>query len=112
MIEPNGIIEYIAEIHYKLDAATPELARLKSGFLLKEMMERFSKKSSSTLEPDRSFWLYSAHDGTIANILNSLGLFDVTNCNYTSNHLKKLIRFVFSNTLHHLRLVFILNYIS
>lgn len=77
VVEPNGIIERIAESHFKFNTATPELARLKSGFLIKEMMDRFTKKIFGTLEPDRSLWLYSAHDETIANVLNSLGLFEV-----------------------------------
>lgn len=40
-------------------------------------MERFTSKIFGELEPDRALWLYSAHDETIANILNSLGLFEV-----------------------------------
>lgn len=60
-----------------MNTATPELARLKSGFLIKEMMERFTSKIFGELEPDRVLWLYSAHDETIANMLNSLGLFEV-----------------------------------
>lgn len=80
-VAPNGIVERIAESHFKLKTATPELARLKVGFLLKEMMEHFTQKIFGTLEPDRSLWLYSAHDETIANVLNSLGLFKVGNLN-------------------------------
>lgn len=76
-VEPGGIIERIADSHFKVNTATPELARLKSGFLIKEMMERFTQKIFCALEPDRSLWLYSAHDETIANVLNSLGLFEV-----------------------------------
>lgn len=77
MIEPNGIVERIAESHFKVNTATPELARLRSGFLIKEIMERFTQKLFAALEPDRVLWLYSAHDETIANILNSLGMFEV-----------------------------------
>lgn len=70
-------MEYIAQFDYKTYADTPELARLKSGFLLKEMLEHFSQKINGTLKPNRSLWLYSGHDLTILNILNSLGLFEV-----------------------------------
>lgn len=70
-------MEYIAQFDYKTYADTPELARLKSGFLLKEMLEHFSQKINSTLQPNRSLWIYSAHDITILNMLNSLGLFEV-----------------------------------
>lgn len=53
------------------------MAKLKCGLLIKEMIERFEQKINSTLDP--SLWLYSAHEFTIANVLNSLGLFEVTN---------------------------------
>lgn len=49
------------------------MARLKSGFLFKEILDHFSMKINSTLKPDRSLWVYSAHDITIINLLNSLG---------------------------------------
>lgn len=77
----NGPMEYIAKFDYKTYADTPELARLKSGFLLKEMLEHFSQKINSTLKPNRSLWLYSGHDLTILNMLNSLGLFEVCSNN-------------------------------
>lgn len=73
----NGPMEYIAQFDYKTYADTPELARLKSGFLLKEMLEHFSQKIDATLKPNRSLWLYSGHDLTILNMLNSLGLYEV-----------------------------------
>lgn len=77
VIEPNGTMEYIAKFDYKTYADTPQLARLKSGFLLKEILEHFSQKINSTLKPNRSVWFYSGHDVTILNMLNSLGLFEV-----------------------------------
>lgn len=73
----NGPMEYIAQFDYKTYADTPGLARLKSGFLLKEMLEHFSQKIDGALKPSRSLWLYSAHDLTILNMLNTLGLFEV-----------------------------------
>lgn len=76
-IEPNGPMERIAFFERKLGADTNQLARLKSGFLLKEMLEHFSQKINATLKPDRSIWFYSAHEETITNMLNSLGLLEV-----------------------------------
>lgn len=70
-------MEYIAKYHLKLYTDTPQLARLKHGFLIKKMFGDFAQKIDSTLKPDRSLFLYSAHDVTIANVLNSLGLFEV-----------------------------------
>ncbi|XP_031636521.1 uncharacterized protein LOC116349294 [Contarinia nasturtii] len=72
---PGGPFEKLAESWLVITSATTELKRLKSGFLLREIMDRFKSKTLSTLSPDRSFWLYSAHDVTITGILNSLGVF-------------------------------------
>ncbi|KAJ6635615.1 Testicular acid phosphatase like [Pseudolycoriella hygida] len=77
VMEPNGIAEHLAKLNFTLASANPQLARLKSGILIKEIMDRFTKKLFSALEPNRSLWLYSAHDDTISNILNSLGLFEL-----------------------------------
>lgn len=52
------------------------MKRLKSGFLLKEIFDRFGNKASSLL-PDQLMQIYSGHDITIASLLNSLGVFDV-----------------------------------
>lgn len=70
-------LEYIAKIASSTHAATPSLARLKFGYLLKEMLENFSQKINSTLEPNQSVWLYSGHDLTILNVLNGLRIHDV-----------------------------------
>lgn len=62
---------------FMLDTSTPFLAKIKGGFLLKEILDRFTNKSTSTLDPDRSFWVYSGHDTTICRILNTLGVLKV-----------------------------------
>lgn len=77
-IERNGIMRYISDYYFKLATDTPQLARLSTGFLIKDIFERISQKINKTLHPDRSIYIYSAHDDTVANILNSLGLFEVT----------------------------------
>lgn len=74
-IKPGGVMEYIAAFDFVLYAATPELARFASGFLIKEIAENFSQKINGTLNPDRVLWLYSGHDYSITNALNSFGLF-------------------------------------
>lgn len=70
-------MEKIAVYHYGMATAEKKLARLKSGFLLREMLNHFSDKIDGKLKPDRSLWLYSGHETALANILNSLGLFKV-----------------------------------
>lgn len=54
------------------------MARLRGGFLLKDILEKFENKTKSTLSPDRTFFMYSGHDTTVVNILNTLNLFDVS----------------------------------
>lgn len=78
-LEPNSPLRRIAYFYFKMTTANKKLARLHSGSLIKEMFERFSQKINSTLKPDRSLWIYSAHDLTISSTLNTLGLFEVKN---------------------------------
>lgn len=70
-------MEYISKVAASTHAKTPGLARIKFGYLLKEMLEHFSQKINSTLKPDRSVYLYAGHDITILNILNGLRIHDV-----------------------------------
>lgn len=65
-------------MNFKLGTNTPLLARLKYGFLLKELLEHFTQKIDGTLEPNRLLWLYSAQDVTISGVLNMLGMFEVS----------------------------------
>lgn len=48
---------------------TREMSRLKSGFLLREIVQRFNSKIEGSLQPNRTLWLYSAHDRTLKNML-------------------------------------------
>lgn len=66
---------YIAAYDFVLYAATPEMALFASGFLIKEIVDDFSQKVNATLNPDRVLRLYSGHDYSITNALNSFGLF-------------------------------------
>ncbi|XP_031639880.1 testicular acid phosphatase homolog, partial [Contarinia nasturtii] len=75
-IEPNGVLEAMALFKFKMYSNTKEMARLWSGFLIKEMFERFAQKLNSTLVPNRSVWFYSTQDITIGTLLNSFELFE------------------------------------
>lgn len=77
ILKPGGDFGHLAAYWFKFVSETTKLKRLKSGFLLKEILNRFRNKSLSTLKPDRSLYLYSGHDTTVATMLNTLGLFDV-----------------------------------
>lgn len=57
---------------------TIELQKLTSGFLLKEILDRFNNKTSHPeLDPGRVLWMYITNNAAIINMLNSLGLFTV-----------------------------------
>lgn len=73
-------MKWISSRSFATAAYTQQLARLKVGPLLKDILERFQKKSKGKLHTDRSMYIYSGHDTTIANLLNILGLFEVNIC--------------------------------
>lgn len=75
--KPYSIMYNITAFFYKMGSGNKKLARLQSGFLIREIFERFNQKINSTLTPDRKLWLYSAHDLTVSSLLNSLGIFEV-----------------------------------
>lgn len=77
MMNPESDMQIFVGNFFKFLTHTHEMKKLKSGFLIKEMLERFAQKAESKLQPDRSLWIYSGHDLTIASFLNSLGLYDV-----------------------------------
>lgn len=85
-------MEYIVGFYHKMYAATPDLARIESGFLIREIYERFLQKVNGTLQPNRSTWFYSAHSITISFMLTSLGLFEV--CLYFLQFRERKIIFI------------------
>lgn len=70
-------IEEAALKTFMLDTSTPFLAKIKGGYLLKDILDRFTNKSKSILHPNRKLWVYSGHDTTISRILNTLGVLEV-----------------------------------
>lgn len=73
---PGDAFENLAHYWFQFIFGTTEMKRLKSGFLLKEILDRFENKTLSLL-PDQLMQIYSGHDTTVAGILNALGVFDV-----------------------------------
>ncbi|XP_065372417.1 prostatic acid phosphatase isoform X3 [Calliphora vicina] len=76
-VYPSTDMTYISDFTFSINTYTRQMARLKTGPLIKEMLERFVDKSKGKLNPNRSLWVYSAHDTTVANVLNTLKLYDV-----------------------------------
>lgn len=70
----DGLKE-IAKFYFVSKTATPQMGRLKGGFLIKQILDDFYKKPKS--KDRHRFIMYSAHDDTIVNVLNTLGLYDV-----------------------------------
>lgn len=81
-VYPHGL-KSIAARSFATKTYTRELARLRIGPLLNEIFNRFINKTIST-KMTRSLHMYSAHDTTIANILNTLKLFDIHSPPYCS----------------------------
>ncbi|XP_034485610.1 prostatic acid phosphatase [Drosophila innubila] len=75
---------YVSNFAFAINTYTRQLARLKTGPLLKDILSRIDKKYKKQLDPDRSLFIYSAHDTTIANLLNTLKLFELHSPPYTA----------------------------
>lgn len=73
---PGGDFEKMALYWYTLYTRKQEMKKLRSGFLLKDLLDRAEEKASRTLSPDRNLWMYFAHGPTITSLLNTLGLFE------------------------------------
>lgn len=72
-------LKSISATTFAVKTNTTQLARLKMGPLVKEMLHRFRAKAKGTLKPNRSVWIYSAHDVTVASLLNALRVFELHN---------------------------------
>uniref|UniRef100_A0A1I8P6L9 acid phosphatase n=1 Tax=Stomoxys calcitrans TaxID=35570 RepID=A0A1I8P6L9_STOCA len=83
-VYPSEDMTYAAAFTFTLATYTRQLARFKMGPLIKEILQRFADKSKGKLMPDRSLWIYSAHDTTVASVLNTLKLFDMHSPPYAS----------------------------
>ena len=90
----NDTLEQIIAIHLESRSHTNEMKKNRAGFLIKEMYDRFKNKSLSLLKPDRSVYIYSAHDTIIVNILNALNLYEVKRFYIDLKTLLKFILFL------------------
>lgn len=68
-------LEYLSAVWFEANTHSEEMKKLKAGYFLKEMLEHFEAKISSTLKTD--LWIYSTHDVAIVNVLNGLNVYDV-----------------------------------
>lgn len=73
-VYPNPMFE-VSGLSFAVKTYTTLLARLKTGPLLKEILYHYKNKTQGILKPNRNLFIYSAHDTTVANMLNTLGVF-------------------------------------
>lgn len=86
VMEPDGDFERLSAYWYQLHTATKEMQKIKSGYLLKEILSQFTNTlfESKFLITEKLF-MYFAHDVTIANMLHSLGFFEVITVMFSNN---------------------------
>lgn len=73
---PNKL-KPLAEFAFALPCYTKEMAKLKVGPLFHEIREHIENKTNVTIGAGHpKFFIYSAHDTTIANVLKGLDLFE------------------------------------
>lgn len=78
ILQKNGDFEQIVKLFFETQTATEEMKRLKSGFLLKEILDQSRKiQGFQSTEPPK-LRLYFAHDMTLVDMLKSLGLYTVS----------------------------------
>lgn len=74
---PGSDFEYLALVYFTIFAKNDEMKKLRSGYLLQEILERSKQKLNATLSPDRVLSMYFGHDNALADMLISLGLYEV-----------------------------------
>lgn len=74
---PGSNLSYTLEFElFKSQTLTPEMARLKMGFLLRDILTQFDGKAKN--QPGTpQIQMYSGQDYTIASMLSGLNLIDV-----------------------------------
>ncbi|XP_066144308.1 prostatic acid phosphatase-like [Euwallacea fornicatus] len=76
-----------AALSFATSTFTPELARLKTGPFFHNLIQHFKNRTETPKGAQYyapKFIMFSAHDNTIANLLNSMGAFDYHCPPYTS----------------------------
>ncbi|KAI4454705.1 acid phosphatase-related [Holotrichia oblita] len=81
-----------ASLSFAIACYTRDLARLKTGPFFNELIQNINNVTDGLQKKEhyRKMWLYSGHDTTIANVLQSLNLFEYHNPPYSSTILFEL----------------------
>lgn len=75
-MDDGDAFQRLFEHLFSIFTVTDEMKKLRSGFLLKEILDRFSSKSESVLMPDRSLWFYFAHGDILSSLFSSFFLWN------------------------------------
>lgn len=76
-----------AQLSFAISTYTPDLARLKVGPFFYDLQQFFSNRSADNFK----FRMFSGHDVTISNLLNSIGAFEYHSPPYTSTIMFELV---------------------
>ncbi|CAL8111037.1 unnamed protein product [Orchesella dallaii] len=77
---------------FKMITYTTEMKRLKGGPLIKEFIQHMKDRISGNMDKRRKLFMYSAHDTTVATVLNSLDLYAMIPPPYASLVLVELLK--------------------
>ncbi|KAG4079088.1 hypothetical protein HA402_001059 [Bradysia odoriphaga] len=72
----NKKFDDTALTYYYLSSGTQFLSKFRSGFLLKDILDRYKSKAATGFTSDLKYYAYSTHDSVVSNFLNALGVFD------------------------------------
>lgn len=71
-------MNYLGGVGYQSLTCTTELKKMKAGFLIKEMLDRFKKKAAKKLKPKKqTLGFYYTQATVLVSVLNALNMFDV-----------------------------------
>lgn len=72
----NNIYPLQGTVMYEQSNGTPEMARLRGGFMLNQFLSVFSNVSTNASVPGKKMVVYSAHDTTVFGLLAAMKLID------------------------------------
>jgi len=80
----NDQLHFLVGFSFQMITYSQEMKRLKVGPLLGEVLENMKNKSTDSMDERMKFFMFSAHDTTVAGFLNALDLFDLEPPPYTA----------------------------
>lgn len=88
-VYPSSEFQDAALNLYRYRSYTTELAKIRSGYLMKDIFDRSIKKSVGLLSPDCAVWLYSSHDSVMFNLI--MTMFNISVSYYSLLFIFKII---------------------